>query len=281
MKLSIVLSTHAARFEAVTFKGDFEANVARIAAYGYDGVELAIRDPRLVDVEELEAVIRRHNLEVPALGTGQAWGEERLSFTSNDPTVRRAAVERVKSHIPLARRLGAVIILGLIRGITPSGQSYAQSMAYLVEALQECAAAAAPQGVRFALEPLNRYETDLIHTVEQGLALIERVGAPNFGLLLDTFHMNIEEPSLEESIRLAGKHIFHFHVADSNRWYPGAGHLDFVRILSALRDTGYTGYVSGEFMPQPDADSSARRALEHMRRVLEQIGVLSPTQVIG
>jgi len=280
MKLSIVLSTHAARFEAVTFKGDFEANVARIASYGYDGVELAIRDPRLVDVEELEAVVRRHNLEVPALGTGQAWGEERLSFTSNDPTVRRAAVERVKSHIPLARRLGAVIILGLIRGITPPGQSHAQSMAYLVEALQECAAAAAPQGVRFALEPLNRYETDLIHTVEEGLALIERVGAANFGLLLDTFHMNIEEPSLEESIRLAGRHIFHFHVADSNRWYPGAGHLDFVRILSTLRDIGYTGYVSGEFMPQPDADSSARRALENLRGVLVQIGVLSPTQVM-
>ncbi|MDW8071989.1 MAG: 5-keto-L-gluconate epimerase [Anaerolineae bacterium] len=279
MKLSIVLSTHAARFEAVTFKGDFEANVARIAAYGYDGVELAIRDPRLVDVEELETVVRRHNLEVPALGTGQAWGEERLSFTSNDPAVRRAAVERVKSHIPLAQRLGAVVILGLIRGITPPGQSHAQSMAYLVEALQECAAAA-PQGVRFALEPLNRYETDLIHTVEEGLALIERVGAPNLGLLLDTFHMNIEEPSLEESIRLAGEHIFHFHVADSNRWYPGAGHLDFVGILSALRDTGYTGYVSGEFMPQPDVDTSARRALEHLRRALEQIGVLSPTQVM-
>ncbi len=280
MKLSIVLSTHAARFEAVTFKGDFEANVARIASYGYDGVELAIRDPRLVDVEELEAVIRCYNLEVPALGTGQAWGEERLSFTSNDPAVRRAAVERVKSHIPLARRLGAVVILGLIRGITPPGQSHAQSMAYLVEALQECAAAAAPQGVRFALEPLNRYETDLIHTVEEGLALIERVGAANFGLLLDTFHMNIEEPSLEGSIRLAGKHIFHFHVADSNRWYPGAGHLDFVRILSALRDTGYTGYVSGEFMPQPDADSSACRALEYLRKALEQVGVLSHTQVM-
>ncbi|MGQ9500746.1 MAG: 5-keto-L-gluconate epimerase [Anaerolineae bacterium] len=280
MKLSIVLSTHAARFEAVAFKGGFEANVARIASYGYDGVELAIRDPRLVDAAELEAIVRHHNLEVPAIGTGQAWGEERLSFTSDDPAVRRAAVERVKSHIPLARRLGAVVILGLIRGITPPGQSHAQSMAYLVEALQECASAAAPQGVRFALEPLNRYETDLIHTVEEGLALIERVGAANFGLLLDTFHMNIEEPSLEESIRIAGAHIFHFHVADSNRWYPGAGHLDFASILSALRDTGYTGYVSGEFMPQPDADSSARRALEHLRKVLEQIGVLSHTQVM-
>jgi sugar phosphate isomerase/epimerase len=268
MKLAIVLSTHAAQFQAVAFKGDFEANVARIASYGYDGVELAIRDPKLVNAGELEAVVKKQGLEVPAIGTGQAWGEEGLSFTSDDPEVRRAAIERVKSHVPLAQRFGATIILGLIRGITPSGQTHEQSMAYLVEALQECSAVAATEGVRFALEPLNRYETDLIHTVEEGLALIHRVGAENFGLLLDTFHMNIEEPSIEASIHACGDRIFHFHVADSNRWHPGAGHLDFASVLSALRGTGYGGYVSGEFMPIPDADTGARRAIEHLRPMM-------------
>jgi sugar phosphate isomerase/epimerase len=291
MKLAIVLSTHAAKFQAVTFKGDFEENVARIASYGYDGVELHIRDPKLVDGDELEAVVKEHGLEVPAIGTGQAWGEEHLSFTSDDPAIRRAAIERIKSHVALAGRFSAVIILGLIRGITPRGQSHEQSMAYLVDALQECSATvpdpapvspgprgearaggigkgrAADQRVRFALEPLNRYETDLIHTVEDGMDLVRRVGAENFGLLLDTFHMNIEEPSIEESIRACGDHIFHFHVADSNRWHPGAGHLDFSRILAALRETGYAGYVSGEFMPLPDAQTGAQRAIEHLRCV--------------
>ncbi|MFQ5578280.1 MAG: 5-keto-L-gluconate epimerase [Anaerolineae bacterium] len=265
MKLAIVLSTHAAQFEAVAFKGDFEANIAKIAGYGYDGVELAIRDPKLVNAGELVAVVRRHGLRVPATGTGQAWGEEGLSFTGDDPAVRRAAIERIKSHIPLAAQLGAVVILGLIRGVTPAGQTRAQSMDYLVSALRACSTAAAPRGVRFALEPLNRYETDLIHTVAEGLALIERVGAGNFGLLLDTFHMNIEEPSIEESIRAAGDRIFHFHVADSNRHPPGAGHLDFRRILDTLFATGYDGFVSGEFIPLPDADTGARRAIEYLR----------------
>lgn len=267
MKLSIVLSTHAAQFEAVAFKGDFETNITKIAGYGYDGVELAIRDPKLVDPDQLEGVVGKHKLVVPAIGTGQAWGEEGLSFTSNDPDVRRAAIERIKSHIPLAARFKAVVILGLIRGITPEGQSHKQSMGYLVEALQECSAAAAPYGVRYALEPLNRYETDLIHTVADGLDLIERVGADNFGLLLDTFHMNIEEPSIEESIRTCGNRIFHFHVADSNRWYPGAGHLDFKRILDTLFETGYSGFVSGEFMPIPDADTGAQRAIEYLQQL--------------
>ncbi len=265
MNQSIVLSTHAAQFEAVAFKGDFETNIAKIAGYGYTGVELAIRDPKLVNPDELESVIKRHKLAMPAIGTGQAWGEERLCFTSDDPTIRRAAIERIKSHIPLATRFQAVVILGLIRGITPPGQSHEQSMAYLVEALQECSAAAAPHGVRYALEPLNRYETDLIHTVADGLDLIDRVGADNFGLLLDTFHMNIEEPSLEESIQSCDDRIFHFHVADSNRWHPGAGHLDFRQILTTLFATGYTGFVSGEFMPIPDADTSAQRSITYLQ----------------
>jgi sugar phosphate isomerase/epimerase len=273
MKLSIVLSTHAAQFQAVAFKGDFRANVAKIAGWGYDGVELAIRDPRLVDGDELARVVSAHGLVVPAIGTGQAWGEEGLSFTSGDPAVRAAAVERIKSHVPLAARFDAVIILGLIRGITPAGrggpegQTHERSMDYLVAALQECAAVAAQTGVRFALEPLNRYETDLVHTVADGLDLVERVGAGNLGLLLDTFHMNVEEPVIEESIRACGDRIFHFHVADSNRRYPGAGHLDFESILDALSSTGYQRYVSGEFLPLPDADTAAERAIAHLQAV--------------
>ena len=267
MKLSIVLSTHAAQFQAVAFKGDFEANVAKIAGWGYDGVELAIRDPKLVDADELERVVSAHGLTVPAIGTGQAWGEERLSFTSDDPDVRAAAIERIKSHVGLAARFDALIILGLIRGITPEGQTHEQSMAQLVEALQACATVATETGVRFALEPLNRYETDLIHTVADGLDLVERVGVDNFGLLLDTFHMNIEEPAIEDSIRACGDRIFHFHVADSNRWYPGAGHLDFESILETLLITGYQGFVSSEFMPLPDADTAAQQSIAYLREL--------------
>ncbi|NOZ26508.1 MAG: sugar phosphate isomerase/epimerase [Chloroflexi bacterium] len=267
MKLSIVLSTHAAQFQAVAFKGDFESNVAKISGWGYDGVELAIRDPKLVHVDELERVVSAHRLAVPAIGTGQAWGEEGLSFTDPDPAVRAAAIERVKSHVPLAARFDAVIIIGLLRGIVKPGVDHGQAMEWLVTALQECCAAGAPQGVRLALEPINRYETSLINNVDQGLDLIERVGADNLGLLLDTFHMNIEEPSMEESIRRAGDRIFHFHVADSNRWYPGAGHLDFRSLLKALFETGYAGFVSGEFMPMPDADTAAQRAIAHLRSI--------------
>jgi sugar phosphate isomerase/epimerase len=267
MKLSIVLSTQPAQFQAATFKGNLETNLRRITALGYDGVELAIRDPKLVDLDELDRLIRECKLSVPAIGTGQAWGEEGLSFTDPDPSVRRAAIERIQSHIPVASCFGAVIIIGLIRGILKPSVEQAQAMDWLTEALRECCAAARLHGIRLALEPINRYETTIINNAVQGLELIEHVGTDNFGLLLDTFHMNIEEPSIEASIRQCGPHIFHFHVADSNRWYPGAGHLDFKSILKTLAATGYPGWVSGEFLPKPDPRIAAERNIAELRQL--------------
>ena len=268
MKLSIVLSTQPAQFQAATFKGDLETNLARIAALGYDGVELAIRDPRLVDLNDLERLVQKHNLIVPAIGTGQAWGEEGLSFTDPDPAIRHAAIERIKSHMPVAARFKAMIIVGLVRGTVKPGVESAQAMDWLIKALRACSEAARPHGLRLALEPINRYETTLINTAAQGLELIERVGVDNFGLLLDTFHMNIEEPKIEDSIKQTGERIFHFHVADSNRWYPGAGHLDFKAILETLKSTSYAGWISGEFLPKPDSDTAAQRNFEHLKQFL-------------
>jgi 5-keto-L-gluconate epimerase len=265
MKQSIVLTTQTTQFQAATFSGNLETNIAHIASLGYDGVELAIRDPKLVNPEELQKMVSKYHLEVPAIGTGQAWGEEGLSFTDPDPTIRAATIVRVRGHIPLAARFGAAIIIGLVRGMVKPGVTQAQAEAWLVEGLQECCQAAQPQGVRLALEPINRYETSLVNRVSQGLALIQDVGAANFGLLLDTFHMNIEEPSIEGSIRNCGSRIFHFHVADSNRWYPGAGHLDFKSILTVLFEGGYKDYISGEFMPKPDAETAARESIRYLQ----------------
>lgn len=265
MKKAIVVSTHAAQFNAVAFKGDLGTNLARIASLGYDGAELAIRDPKAIDVDALARLLQKHGLEVPAIGTGQAWGEEGLSFTDPDADVRRAAVERVKRHVPVAARFGAIIIIGLLRGIVRPGVLHEQAWAWMADALGECAEAALAAGVRIAVEPINRYETTLVNTAAEGLALLEQVGMPNLGLLLDTFHMNIEEPDIHRSIRAAAPRLFHFHVADSNRWYPGAGHLDFPSIVATLRQVGYDDYVSVEAMPMPDADTCAAESIKAMR----------------
>lgn len=262
MKLSIVYSTQQTKFQAATFSGELKENLAKIAHLGYDGVELAIRDPKYLNLDELAEITESLNLEIPALGTGQAWGEEGLSFTDPDPQIRKNAIERIKSHIPIAERFNSVIIIGLIRGILKPGVSQDQAMDWLVDALQQCCLAAQKSEVLFALEPINRYETSLINNVEQGMQLIADVGMNNFGLLLDTFHMNIEEPNIEKSIEICGERVYHFHVADSNRWYPGGGHLDFKSILKTLFSTGYKGFISGEFLPHPDVDTAAIKNID-------------------
>jgi len=267
MKLSVVVSTHQASFEAVSFKGSVAESLAAVAAAGYDGAELAVRNAGEVSGAELRSLAAAHNLEIPAVGTGQMWGDEGLSLTAEDPAVRERILERLDQHIALAAELDALVIIGLVRGVFPKPELRAAADGWLREGLREVSRMAADRGVRVAIEAINRYETAWVNSARDGLALLDSVGHDSLGLLLDTFHMNIEEPDMVESIRLCGSRLFHFHVADSNRWYPGAGHIDFATLIHTLQDTGYTGYVSGEFLPEPDGPTSIRKGLEFLKQI--------------
>jgi len=268
MKLSIVLSTQPASFSALAFKGHWAENIGRISALGYDGVELAVRDPALLDAPALKTLLERHRLTVPAIGTGQAYGEEGLSFTHPDAGIRRKAVERIRSQIGLASGLGAVVIIGLIRGRGGPASDGRRAEGWLTGALRECAGL--NRAVKLAVEPINRYETDLVNTVASGLDLVEKTKMENVGLLLDTFHMNIEEPSITDSIASCGDRLFHFHIADSNRWHPGAGHIDFQRVVDALDKIRYRGFLSAEILPLPDPDTAAKKTIQTMRAIAKR-----------
>lgn len=266
MKLSIVLSTQPASFSALAYKGDIEKNINRIKELGYDGVELAVRNPNELDVEYIKSLTTHNSLPVPAIGTGQAFGEEGLSFTNDDPAIRQKAISRIKDQIAFAEELDALVIIGLIRGILPKDGYAELGEKLFIDALQECAST--NPNVKLAIEPINRYETNILNRVDESLSFLEKVAMPNVGLLLDTFHMNIEEPVISESIIAAKEKIFHFHVADSNRWHPGAGHIDFKEVLTTLTEVGYEGFVSAEILPYPDSDSAAEKNIKYLRSLL-------------
>lgn len=268
MKLSFVISTQPTHFQAVSFSPDFEANADRLAALGYEGIELAVRDPDQLDVDRVSRSLDKHHLLVPAIGTGQAWGEEHLSFTYPDPGVRSRAVARIKSHVPLARRFNAVIIVGLIRGTAHPDVSADQANAWLVTALKMVAGAAGERGVRLAIEPINRYETTFLNNVGETNALIDAIDAENVGILYDTFHSNIEEPDMLASLRACGSRLYHVHLADSNRWSPGLGHVDFKSIVATLQDMNYGGWVSAEILPRPDMATAQEQTARTMRSLL-------------
>ena len=266
MRLSIVLSTQPAVFSALVYRGRLAESMATIKKLGYHGVELAVRDPGLLDLVEIESLLRQHQLVVPAIGTGQAYGEEGLSLTHPDETIRQQAKKRIKAQVALAARLQAKVIIGLIRGKKESGTDERQTERWLVDALRECAAENSE--VAIAIEPINRYETNIANTVNSALALLEKIAMKNVGLLLDTFHMNIEEPSIGESIIATKERLFHFHIADSNRWYPGAGHIDFAEVIGVLEKIGYEGFLSAEILPLPDPDTAAEKTIGFMSKLI-------------
>lgn len=268
MKLSIVVSAQPASFSALTYQGELETAVAKLHALGYDGVELAVRDPELLSLEMIDGLLKKYQLVVPAIGTGQAFGEEGLSFTSSEKDIRDKAIQRIVSQVRLATHLNAVVIIGLIRGKEIGTSGREQAAAWFTEAMTECAAVT--PSVKFAIEPINRYECEMINTVESGLRFLDNLKIDHVGLLLDTFHMNIEDPSICESIVQAKDRLFHFHLADSNRWFPGAGHINFRQIIEKLVDIGYPGFLSAEILPEPDSDTAARKTMETMGPLIHE-----------
>ena len=189
-----------------------------------------------------------------------------------EPAVREKARQYLHYCTDLAVRMGAKKVAGPIssapvRYWISGPEQRRQELDLCATAMREAAEYADDKGVVLAIEFLNRFESSFINTVADACALVDAVDHPASGVLVDTFHLNIEAPVIEDSIRACGDRIFHFHVADSNRWYPGAGHLDFDSILDALFVTGYQGYVSGEFMPLPDADTSAERSIAYLRKL--------------
>jgi len=118
------------------------------------------------------------------------------------------------------------------------------------------------------MEPINRYETDFILSAADAVRLVEDLDCDNFGLMLDFFHMNIEDVSIEEGLRQAGDRLWHVHIADSNRRYPGCGHLDFGSIFAALKDIDYQGYISAEMLPLPNSDTAAQKTMEFLQDYL-------------
>lgn len=273
MKVSLTISSPGSTTAPIIFRGDYVEKIVQAAAIGYKAVELHIRDPKVVDLKGILQCVEKKGVEVSTIGTGQAYGEDQIFFTSEDEPVRCAAVQRIKDQIDFASQLGARVIIGLIKGNLPAEESQkANARSKAIDCLKTCADYAQKADVRLLLEAINRYEANLLNTAEETEKFLQEIGSTVIDLHLDTFHMNIEEVSIERAIRKHAKRLMHMHVADSNRWAPGMGHLDFHSILSELRDVGYQGYLGLECLPIPDPQRSAEQAIEYLEGILSRIG---------
>ena len=179
-------------------------------------------------------------------------------------------MEFISEVIDFAAAFGAPAIIGSMQGRAEGDVTREQALDWLAEALEVLGSRAGTHGISLIYEPLNRYETNLVNTTAEGIALLTRLSHDHVRLLCDFFHMNIEEASIADSLREAGPLVGHVHFADSNRRAAGLGHTDFAPIADALREIGYNGYVAAEILPLPDAATAADQTMRAFRQFFRQ-----------
>ena len=267
MRSAITISlVPEARGGPFVFWDDLAAGCQKAAALGYDAVEVFPRSVQEPDRASLKKLLAQFHLTLAAMGTGAGWVAHKWRLTDSDAETRRRATEFAGAIIDLAGSLGAPAIIGSMQGRWEGCVAREQSLVWLAEALEKLAPRAANYGVPLLLEPLNRYETNVLNRVEDCMAFLDTLRTQNVKLLCDLFHMNIEEAGISDAIRRVGSRLGHVHFADNNRRAVGAGHLAIAPVVQALRDVGYDGCVSAEILPLPDSDRAARQSIESFKK---------------
>ncbi|MFI5341365.1 MAG: sugar phosphate isomerase/epimerase family protein [Candidatus Methylomirabilales bacterium] len=242
------------------FTGDTLDLVGRVRDLGFDAID--------INVGELPppfpaADLRCRLIEAHLQGSLGAFLNAQRDITSEDAGARRAGVEFLRGVARLCGEVGAKTFIGPmhseIRRQRPDPPSVREERwKRCVEGLAAVAREAEQVGINVAVEILNRYESDFLTTTADGLRLCHAVGNPRLGLLLDTFHMNIEEQRIGDAFRSAAGYVHHVHTCENDRGAPGSGHLDWVEVRDALRDIGYDGVCTIESY-NPDLPALAQR----------------------
>lgn len=252
------------------YSKDLPAAFAKLSELGYDGVELMTKNPLRLDGPQIRRWLDEHNLRLCGVCSGHVYGEDKLGLLKPDLTIDGKAVERLRQFVDFAAAFfgpGTLINLGRSRGVGDPARPE-DTLRVAASAMRGLAEYARPRGVGLVLEPVRREEVNYIHTTREGIEQAQRVNHPNFGLMVDTYHMYWEDPDMYASFSEGLPLIWHVHVSDSNRCWPGSGKIDYARVVQVLQDSCYSGFLSTEIKIWPDADSAAARSIEHIRQFI-------------
>lgn len=266
MQTSVSLSAFRPSNHApVLFHGDLDACTAQIKDLGFEGVDLFIRDPMSENSRKAQKAIARKKLGVGVVMPA-AMASAGLFLGDASPEIRDTIISKMRDIIFYASEVGGMVSLGLVRGSVQAGDTksaflkrFADSIARLLPTAERC-------GVDLLIEPINRYEINTLNNSLEAYAFIQQYQLPVY-LLLDTFHMNIEDVSPEESFRRCMPIVKHIHFLDSNRLAPGMGHMDMAGLYHLLLGLGYKGFLCLEALPQPDGWTCAKRGREFFERM--------------
>lgn len=264
----------------------FDELAPHIAGLGFDWIEIPLEGIGDLDYEYAAGAIDDLGVGV---STCAAMGPDR-DLVHPDRDIRESGVIYVRDAIDATRALGATNLVGPIyatvgRTWQATPEERERDVALLVEQLRGLAEYAGDRGVVLGIEPLNRFETSFINTAAQAIDVVDRVDHPACQIMLDTFHMNIEEKSLGDAIRAVGSRLVHFHACENDRGAPGSGHVPWTEVATALDDIGYDGPVVIESFTS-DVKSIARaaaiwRSFEESQDALAENGLTFLRQLLG
>jgi len=257
-----------ARGGPFVFWDDLPAACATAQELGFDAIEIFAPSADAVDKAQLTQLLSDHQLKLAAVGTGAGWVKHRLQLASADADERSRACEFIKTIIDFGGPFGAAAIIGSMQGSSGPDVDRPTARGYLAEALETLGEYAKQYETPLFYEPLNRYETNQVNTMADGVKLLESMSTDNVKLLCDLFHMNIEEVDIADALRQSGLHVGHVHFVDTNRRPVGTGHMDIAPIIAALKEINYQGYLSAEALPHPNPDEAAAQTIRAYKAAL-------------
>jgi D-psicose/D-tagatose/L-ribulose 3-epimerase len=239
--------------------------IASTVQAGFDMIEIPALDPAKIDVEYTRASLERHGLQA-----GVSLGLTRENdINSEDPACVARGLDVLMSALDVAHGIGAKFMGGVLFSALAKYPGPASPLCWSnsAGAIKELAQEAALKDVTLGIEFVNRYESNLLNTVEQTLRFLDDVDEPNAVVHADVYHMNIEEEGFRNPLLLAGDRLGYVHIGESNRGYLGTGTIDFDEVFGALVDANYTGPMTFESFSSAVVDPQLSNTLAVWRNL--------------
>ena len=249
-------------------QGTLEGNLDCIAEAGFEAVELSVRKPVELDLDGIEKQIKSRGLSVSMIHTAAMGFQDKIWLCHPVPEIRDVSYRRHLDALDMAQRFGCGMVIGSSRGNLCEDERRDDSLRWMRDALLGLSDEAASRGARLYLEPLCSHWINNVTTAAEGVTLCRELDHEAFVLMLDTYHMNVDEASFTAPILESRELLGHMHIAENNRYYPGGGHIPFGEIIGALRSIGYDGYLTCQIVSKPDIQTAARLAAENLRALI-------------
>ena len=255
---------------AVTsMQGDIYENIDFLSDCGYDGVELMVRDCSLINKDKILHYIKLDKkLDISMICTGEVFGEDKLTLTDPSKEVREKCFKRICSLVDFASEANANINIGRVRGFYNDTISMEETDKIAYDVFSELASYALSKNVELLIEPVTRLQTNYINSTQDGIDFCKRLNKENINLMLDIYHMNIEDKNIVTSFYEAKMFVKHVHFAENNRRIPGTCGMDFKTVLNTLNEIGYDRVISFEIFQIPDSKTCAMESIKYIRNLL-------------